>query len=114
MGECSVHADSARRHRSLSATRGERQVQLTWTIAYYSPTGITETKQYYVYSSMLLDSDNRTNMAVFLRKDKIMNTVCGLHNNTDTHYSIVLASACDYASGQCTAVIDGVIPDKRY
>ena len=44
------------------------------------------TKFYIVYSALLLESDNRTNMAVFLDPTKIMNTVCGLVNNTDRYY----------------------------
>lgn len=40
-------------------------------------------RRYWVYSAMLLERDLRTNSAVFLRKGKIMNTVCGLKNNTD-------------------------------
>merc|ERR1719382_2208577 len=45
-------------------------VRLNWDAAYYSPMGVSETRQYYVYSSMLLDTDDRSNMQVFLRKDK--------------------------------------------
>mmetsp|Transcript_101529 Transcript_101529/g.262430 ORF Transcript_101529/g.262430 Transcript_101529/m.262430 type:complete len:363 (-) Transcript_101529:111-1199(-) len=90
----------------------ELQVQLTWDVASFFPTGISDTKQYWVYSSMLLDSDNRTNMAVFMRPDKILNTVCGLANNTDRQYALIPASSCQ--GGQCNATIDGVITDKRY
>lgn len=91
----------------------ELQVQLSWDIAGYVPTGISETKQYWVYASMLLDNDNRTNMAVFMRPDKIMNTVCGLNEtNTDREYSRIPAISC--ADGKCNATIDGVITDKRY
>eukprot|EP00434_Breviolum_minutum_P008430 symbB.v1.2.007441.t1/scaffold445.1/size204899/4 len=90
----------------------ELQVQISWDAAGYIPTGISETKQYWVYSSMLKESDNRTNMAVFLRPDKIMNTVCGLQNNTDRQYTIIPASQC--SNGKCNATIDGVITDKRY
>ena len=90
----------------------EMQVQISWDAAGYFPTGISETKQYWIYSAMLLDADNRTNMAVFLRPDKIMNTVCGLQNNTDRQYTIIPASQC--SNGKCNATIDGVITDKRY
>ncbi|CAK0854403.1 unnamed protein product, partial [Prorocentrum cordatum] len=54
----------------------------------------------------------RGELQVFLRKDKIMNTVCGLLNNTSEHYSVVPSGLCQ--QGKCTAIIDGVIPDKRY
>jgi len=90
----------------------ELQVQISWDIAEFAPRGITTVKQYWVYSSMLLESDNRTNMAVFLRADKIMNTVCGLQNNTDKQYDITPASEC--SNGKCNATINGVITDKRY
>eukprot|EP00435_Cladocopium_sp_Y103_P029084 s257_g7.t1 len=90
----------------------ELQVQISWDASGFVPPGISDAKQYWVYSSMLLESDNRTNMAVFLRPDKIMNTVCGLQNNTDRQYSIIPADQC--SNGKCNATIDGVITDKRY
>ncbi|CAE7329200.1 unnamed protein product [Symbiodinium sp. KB8] len=90
----------------------ELQVQLSWDAAGFIPEGVAESKQYWVYSSMLLESDNRTNMAVFLRPDKIMNTVCGLQNNTDRQYTIVPADQC--SNGKCNVTIDGVLTDKRY
>eukprot|EP00933_Yihiella_yeosuensis_P057092 TRINITY_DN56655_c0_g1_i1.p1 TRINITY_DN56655_c0_g1~~TRINITY_DN56655_c0_g1_i1.p1 ORF type:complete len:342 (-),score=56.17 TRINITY_DN56655_c0_g1_i1:65-1090(-) len=90
----------------------ELQVQISWDQADFIPKGISEVKQYWIYSSMLLESDNRTNMAVFLRPDKIMNTVCALQNNTDRQYSLVSQSEC--SNGKCNATIDGVITDKRY
>jgi len=90
----------------------ELQVQISWDVADFIPRGISEVKRYWIYSSMLLENDNRTNMAVFLRSDKIMNTVCGLQNNTDRHYNNVSASEC--SNGKCNATIDGVITDKRY
>lgn len=90
----------------------ELQVQLSWKDAYFTPMGISDVKQYWVYSSMLLDNDNRSNLAVFMRPDKIMNTVCGLQNNTDQQYSRVPATAC--AFGICNATIDGVVAQRRY
>eukprot|EP00929_Paragymnodinium_shiwhaense_P097177 TRINITY_DN5892_c0_g2_i1.p1 TRINITY_DN5892_c0_g2~~TRINITY_DN5892_c0_g2_i1.p1 ORF type:complete len:358 (+),score=77.98 TRINITY_DN5892_c0_g2_i1:160-1233(+) len=96
----------------------ELQVQISWKEAFYNPPGITTTKQYWVYSALLLENDNRTNMAVFLRPDKIMNTVCGLKNNTDRHYDRVpagqIATRAGCANGICNATIDGVITDQRY
>jgi hypothetical protein len=90
----------------------ELQVQLSWKPSHFIPVGISDVKQYWVYSSMLLDNDNRSNLAVFMRPDKIMNTVCGLQNNTDQQYSRVPASAC--AFGVCNATIDGVVAQRRY
>jgi len=90
----------------------ELQVQIEWDEAVYTPAGTTTNKKYWVYSSMLLKSDNRTNPAVLMRPDKIMNTVCGLQNNTDRQYTTVPAADC--VEGKCTALIDPVISDKRY
>jgi hypothetical protein len=91
----------------------ELQVQLSWNAAGFVPEGVTNVKWYWIYSSLLLESDNRTNLAVFLRPTKIMNTVCGLKNNTDKHYSRLDASICN-SNGTCNATVDGVITDKRY
>jgi len=87
-------------------------VQIEWDEAVYTPVGTTINKRYWVYSSMLLNSHNRTNPAVLMRTDKIMNTVCGLQNNTDRQYTTVPAADC--VEGKCTALIDPVISDKRY
>lgn len=61
---------------------------------------------------MLLDNDNRSNLAVFLRPDKILNTVCGLENNTDQMYSKIPAAMCSF--GVCNATVDGVVAQRRY
>jgi len=98
----------------LSATQlQELQVQIGWSVATYIPTGISETRRYWVYSAKLLDQDFRTNSNVFLTKKKIMNTACGLTNNTDRPASTPIpASRCH--AGRCNATIDGVITGKRY
>jgi len=85
-----------------------------WDVAYYRPTGISETKQYVVYSAMLLNHDQRTNAAVFLKKSKIMNTVCGLVNNTDYPASPVPIPASRCTDGKCKVTIDGIVTGKRY
>jgi hypothetical protein len=90
----------------------ELQVQISWNTAHFFPTGISDVKQYWVYSSMLLETDNRSNLAVFMRPSKIMNTVCGLTNNTDRQYDTVPAALC--ANGICNATIDGVVAQKKY
>lgn len=94
-----------------SQTR-ELEVDLMWDIATYSPTGYTSTRQYWIYSVMLLEDDNRSSMKVFLRKDKILNTVCGLLNNTDQQYTRVPASSC--RGNRCNATIKGVVTGWRY
>jgi len=98
----------------LSAIQlAELQVQLSWDIATFFPQGISEVKRYWVYSAMLLENDLRTNSAVFLSKGKIMNTVCGLKNNTDRAFGEPIeAERC--SDGKCNATIDGVITGKRY
>mmetsp|Transcript_2414 Transcript_2414/g.7144 ORF Transcript_2414/g.7144 Transcript_2414/m.7144 type:complete len:372 (+) Transcript_2414:80-1195(+) len=90
----------------------ELQVEIAWDTAAYVPEETTTTDKYWVYSSMLLETDRRTNTAVFMRPDKIMNTVCGLQNNTDRQYTTVAAAEC--SNGRCSATIDPVITDKRY
>eukprot|EP00427_Karlodinium_veneficum_P024959 CAMPEP_0169105456 /NCGR_PEP_ID=MMETSP1015-20121227/23806_1 /TAXON_ID=342587 /ORGANISM="Karlodinium micrum, Strain CCMP2283" /LENGTH=274 /DNA_ID=CAMNT_0009166817 /DNA_START=358 /DNA_END=1182 /DNA_ORIENTATION=+ len=91
----------------------ELQVQISWNVAHFFPVGISDVKQYWVYSSMLLETDNRSNMAVFMRPSKIMNTVCGLQNNTDHQYDKIPATSCD-AAGICNATIDGVVAQRKY
>lgn len=90
----------------------ELEVDLMWDVATYSPPDYTTTKQYWVYSVMLVEDDVRTNPLVFLKKSKILNTVCGLHNNTEQEYSIVQASQC--FGGSCNATIKGVVTGWRY
>mmetsp|Transcript_96043 Transcript_96043/g.222653 ORF Transcript_96043/g.222653 Transcript_96043/m.222653 type:complete len:337 (+) Transcript_96043:67-1077(+) len=90
----------------------EDSVQLSWDEAWYRPEGVAETWRYWVYSSMLLDTDsNVTNFAIFLRSDKIMNTVCGLQNNTDSHYDIVPSELCSF--GSCNTTV-AVVTGKQY
>lgn len=92
---------------------GELQVELTWDVATFLGSTLSQAKRYYVYSAMLLDTDKRTNSAIFLSKSKIMNTVCGLRNNTDTHFGKPIeADQC--LDGTCKAEIKGVIVGKRY
>jgi hypothetical protein len=90
----------------------ELQVQLQWDEADYIPAGISSTKWYWIYSALLLDVDNRTNPAVFLRPTKILNTACGLKNNTDRYYDRLPQTICK--AGKCSTNIDGVITNKRY
>lgn len=90
----------------------ELQAQLSWQTSSFIPAGISTDKQYLVYSSLLLDSDTRPNPNVFLTPNKILNTVCGLANNTDRPYSTVAAASC--SGGTCNATINGVVTNKRY
>jgi len=43
-----------------------------------------------------------------------MNTVCGLHNNTDRPASTPIPASRCTAEGRCHATIDGVVTGKRY
>lgn len=90
----------------------ELQVQISWNTATFSPVGISQVARYWVYSAMLLESDNRSNTAIFLTPEKIMNTVCGLQNNTHVHYDVLTPDRCQ--NGICNATIEGVITEKRY
>lgn len=92
--------------------KDELQVQVSWDEGSFRPMGVTDMAKYHIFSSMLLDDDNRTNAAVFLDKQKIMNTVCGLRNNTDRVNAWIPAERC--FDGKCNATINGVIPGKRY
>jgi hypothetical protein len=90
----------------------ELEVLLTWHPAHFSPIGVSQVKQYHVYSSMLLSKDKRSNTNVFLRPSKILNTVCGLTNNADRPYSYVTPDTCE--NDVCTANIRGVMTNKWY
>jgi hypothetical protein len=90
----------------------ELSVQLQWEDAEYIPAGVSTTRWYWIYSTLLLDVDVRTNTAVFLRPSKILNTACGLKNNTDRYYERMRQGICK--NGKCNATIQGVLPNKRY
>lgn len=92
----------------------EGEVEIEWSHAYYNPTGVTDTRQYYVYSSLLLDGDNSSSIYAFLRPNKIMNSVCGLENNTDKPYDRVpaISGSCDNV--KCKFKVWGIFPGKRY
>jgi len=89
----------------------ELQLDLTWYPSHFSPIGVSDVKQYYVYSSMLIQGDVRSNTNVFLRPFKILNTVCGIQLNTGREYSIISPDQCEE---ECTASIRGVMTDKQY
>merc|ERR1711920_1194250 len=62
-------------------------------------------------SSVLLENEGQLNRAVFFRKDKIMNTVCGLDFNTDEPVKSVDASTC--SNGQCSAMVEA-LPNMKF
>merc|ERR1719217_1536663 len=68
--------------------QGELKVSLGWHAADYIPdrtiaNGETGTMMYVVYAAPLLDTDERESSTCFLKRQKIMNTYCGLERNTD-------------------------------
>mmetsp|Transcript_1086 Transcript_1086/g.2494 ORF Transcript_1086/g.2494 Transcript_1086/m.2494 type:complete len:346 (-) Transcript_1086:126-1163(-) len=89
-----------------------QQLQVSWGAASFQPVGISSLEQYWLYVTMLLDGENQTSDAVVLRPTKVLNTVCGLANNTDRSYDRFTSEICSF--GLCNATIDGVIPGRRY
>jgi hypothetical protein len=89
----------------------ELVLTLTWHPSNFAPIGVSEVKHYYVYSSMLIQGDVRSNSNVFLRPDKILNTACGITLNTGREYATITPDQCDEV---CQASITGVMTDKRY
>eukprot|EP00429_Kryptoperidinium_foliaceum_P033199 CAMPEP_0176175422 /NCGR_PEP_ID=MMETSP0120_2-20121206/89868_1 /TAXON_ID=160619 /ORGANISM="Kryptoperidinium foliaceum, Strain CCMP 1326" /LENGTH=220 /DNA_ID=CAMNT_0017513469 /DNA_START=1 /DNA_END=660 /DNA_ORIENTATION=- len=67
-------------------------VMLQWAIAEYQPQGISSTKQYHVYATPLVENDTVQSGPVFLRPSKILNTYCGLQNNTDRADDVIDAA----------------------
>lgn len=100
--------------RVTASQLSELQVGLSWNAAQFSPQGITNVRRYWVYSALLRPIDEPTNSAVFIGKDKIMNTVCGLINNTDVPSSAPIPASRCSAQGVCNATIDGVTTGQKY
>jgi len=84
---------------------------LNWAVATYFPEGISETKVYYVYAVRLRPEDNITAPAVFLRPGKILNTYCGLLNNTDRPDDTIDAQLCD---SSCNTTLQGLLSGSTY
>jgi len=91
---------------------GEMSVELQWEQATFMPIGVSDLKNYHIYSSPLLPNEGKTNDAVFLKPSKIMNSVCGLEANA-VKYGVPLTNA-HCRSGLCSAVVSGVLPKKQY
>mmetsp|Transcript_2172 Transcript_2172/g.3701 ORF Transcript_2172/g.3701 Transcript_2172/m.3701 type:complete len:340 (-) Transcript_2172:72-1091(-) len=90
----------------------ENQLQVSWGTATFSPAGVSQLEQYWLYVTLLLDGENQTSDAVVLSADKVMNTVCGLSNNTDRSYDRYRSEVC--AFGLCNATINGVLLGRQY
>lgn len=91
---------------------GEMSVELQWEQATFMPFGISNLRNYRVYSSLLLATDDKVNQAVFLNPSKVMNTVCGLEHNA-VNYGVPLTGA-NCLHGVCKTTISGIVPKKRY
>eukprot|EP00927_Polykrikos_kofoidii_P074432 TRINITY_DN70427_c0_g1_i1.p1 TRINITY_DN70427_c0_g1~~TRINITY_DN70427_c0_g1_i1.p1 ORF type:complete len:404 (+),score=32.89 TRINITY_DN70427_c0_g1_i1:157-1368(+) len=87
-------------------------VELQWDKPVFTPAGISSLKNYHVYSSMLLATDQKQNEAVLLNPDKVMNSVCGLERNA-VEYGLPLSDA-NCTAGFCSATVSGIIPKRRY
>lgn len=91
---------------------GEMSVELQWQQATFTPEGVSELKNYYIYSSLLLPAEEKTNDVVFLKPSKIMNSVCGLENNAVKYGNPLTNVQCLH--GACSAIVHGVLPKKKY
>lgn len=87
-------------------------VEVSWKAATFVPVGVSDVKSYYLYSSLLLTTDNHINQAVFLTPSKIMNSACGLERNAVKYGSPISPASC--AEGVCRAIISGILPHRRY
>jgi len=84
-----------------------REVMVSWDAANLVPHGQSNIARYWIYTAPLMADVKRTNAAVFLTKNKIMNTVCGLKNHTHRAYGPpVLAENCQ--GTRCNATIEGI------
>lgn len=91
---------------------GETSVQLSWDPATFVPVGVSGLSAYRIYSTILMDEDEKENEAVFLKPSKIMNTVCGLERNAVNYGAPVPAQRCN--NGVCSANVEGIVPKRRY
>jgi len=88
-------------------------VEVAWSQATFIPVGVSSLKQYFLYSSLMLPKESKDSESVFLSPSKIMNSVCGLEKNA-VKFGMPLTNAhCD-ETGQCKAVISGLLSNRRY
>ena len=95
----------------LSATQNdEKSASLLWSPAFFDPNRNSFVTQYIVYTSTHYDTlDTSSNPHLIVSTSRIMNTVCGLKENTDHPYSIVTCG-----SGACSANITGLVNGRKY
>lgn len=91
---------------------GEMSLELQWQQVTFMPAGVSDLKNYYVYSSLLLPAEDKTNDVVFLKPSKIMNSVCGLEQNAVKYGNPLTNAHCH--NGACRATITGILPKKKY
>lgn len=87
-------------------------VEVSWDMATFIPVGVSDVKNYYLYSSLLLATDRKVNQAVFLTPSKVMNSACGLERNAVKYGSPISPAQC--LNGICRAVVSGILPSRRY
>lgn len=90
----------------------DRTVELAWDPVTFVPAGISDLKNYYIYSTELLAEDVMQNGAVVLGPAKVLNTVCGLAQNAVTYGNPLTNASC--SNRTCTARITGLVPNQRY
>ena len=90
----------------------ETTVTLSWVPSFFSPIRTSTVTQYIIYTATHYDTvDASTNPLLLASTSRIMNTVCGLKENTDHPYSI---ATCDPMASACTANITGLTNCRSY
>jgi hypothetical protein len=84
----------------------ETSVQISWSPAPYAT-------QYLLYAQLMLNSDTLSNKYTFIKTSKVLNTVCGLTNNTDGAYlTLSASSACNTTT--CIGTVSDLMLDSKY
>lgn len=100
------------RLRTVLSEEGDRTLEVSWDAATFIPMGISSLRNYHLYSSLLLASDQKQNDAVFMSPSKVMNSVCGLERNAVRYGTAISPGIC--REGICRAKIAGIVPKRRY
>mmetsp|Transcript_92318 Transcript_92318/g.214516 ORF Transcript_92318/g.214516 Transcript_92318/m.214516 type:complete len:371 (+) Transcript_92318:38-1150(+) len=87
-------------------------LELTWEQTTFVPIGVSDLKNYHIFSSLLLAKEQKSSSAVFLNPSKVMNSACGLERNAVRYGSPLTDAVCN--GGTCRATVTGVVPKRRY
>jgi len=90
----------------------ERSIEVAWDPATFIPLGVSDIRNYHLFSSLLLQQDQAQNEAVFVSPEKVMNSACGLERNAVRYGLPIGPAGC--REGECRAIISGVVPRRRY